>query len=251
MLADLPFPPPRLLILVDPLVEWPQKPSPGAERHFGNGKPSCHLTVDGPIEALHVFARRIGLRREWFQASPPASWPHYDLTPSKRALALEIGALAMPANHICAREDTWRAAAHDRDPRIDTSDDHECFPCAMVKDVGGFALADAAWQERVRKAKLAMALGTRHRAHGELLTLKIKASDLAHLDRDGFELMEQYATMLPEYEPREDPRRQERELAWKLRDVVMGWADRLTRHRGALAWGRGHEVIDLLRAALG
>lgn len=50
----------------------------------------CHLfTDDGNLQELHNFARRLGLRREWFQGG---RHPHYDLTTSKRRLAVKLGA---------------------------------------------------------------------------------------------------------------------------------------------------------------
>lgn len=79
------------MIFVDALVAWPFKAmGPGARRIFGSGKLSCHLVTDGPLEELHAFAVRIGLKREWFQDHPKL--PHYDLTPGRRALALANGA---------------------------------------------------------------------------------------------------------------------------------------------------------------
>ena len=98
-------------IIVDELQGWPQKAKSGG-RYFGSGKQSCHLMVEPDergqvdLEALHAFARRIGLRREWFQ---PLSWPHYDLTPQKRAEAVRLGAVFVPAREqalmrIAARE---------------------------------------------------------------------------------------------------------------------------------------------------
>ena len=51
---------------------------------------SCHLFADTEAE-LHVFARELGLKREWFQYH---NWlSHYDLTAGMRALAVERGAL--------------------------------------------------------------------------------------------------------------------------------------------------------------
>jgi len=65
-----------------------------------------HLIADDQAE-LHAFAARLGLRREWFQdptvngkfkAAPGSraaeNW-HYDVTASKRRLALELGAVAV------------------------------------------------------------------------------------------------------------------------------------------------------------
>ncbi len=50
---------------------------------------SCHLTTDGDLEELHTFAERLGLRRKWFQ---DGRHPHYDLTYTKRLIAIRLGA---------------------------------------------------------------------------------------------------------------------------------------------------------------
>ncbi len=84
--------------MVDELVVWPH-----AGRIFKKG--SSHLTTDGPIEELHAFAQRIGMKREWFQ--PHRVAPHYDLTPGRRAKALECGAVFVPI-----REQIKRRRAH-------------------------------------------------------------------------------------------------------------------------------------------
>jgi DNA polymerase-1 len=95
------------LIVVDPLIAWSHAPAPGAEKHFGNGKQSCHLCIfGGEAEELHTFAQRIGLRRSWAQVPPKASHLHYDLTPSKRREAIEEGALSVTREEIVA---LWRA----------------------------------------------------------------------------------------------------------------------------------------------
>jgi hypothetical protein len=51
------------------------------------------------IAELHEFAARIGLQRRWFQDKP---WPrqHYDVTETKRQLAIREGATSI----------TWREA---------------------------------------------------------------------------------------------------------------------------------------------
>lgn len=49
----------------------------------------CHLFADNENE-LHLFALEIGLRRSWFQDK---RYSHYDLTPSKRLLAVSKGAV--------------------------------------------------------------------------------------------------------------------------------------------------------------
>jgi hypothetical protein len=87
--------------MVDELQVWPTK-----IRCFKNG--SAHLTAD-TLEELHAFAKRLGLKREWFQEHWSA--PHYDLTPGKRARALELGAQFVPAKvQARARISARRAA---------------------------------------------------------------------------------------------------------------------------------------------
>lgn len=61
----------------------------------------CHMATDGDIEELHAMAERLGLRRSWFQRSP--SHPHYDLVPSKRVLALKLGAVAISTQELIRR----------------------------------------------------------------------------------------------------------------------------------------------------
>jgi hypothetical protein len=65
-----------------------------------------HLTAD-TREELHEFATRIGLQRSWFQEPkgvggkppPPGSLPaqawHYDVTESKRQVAINAGAIPL------------------------------------------------------------------------------------------------------------------------------------------------------------
>jgi len=50
----------------------------------------CHMWSDD-LEALHEMAAKIGMKREWFQNR--AGFPHYDLVPTRRAKALEFGAV--------------------------------------------------------------------------------------------------------------------------------------------------------------
>lgn len=61
---------------------------------------SCHLTADSD-EELHAFAQRLGMRRAWFQPHPLAN--HYDLTPSRRAFAVRLGALEVSAKEQARR----------------------------------------------------------------------------------------------------------------------------------------------------
>lgn len=85
-----------MTVYVDKLRAWPTMghTTGQARRHFGEGRESCHLLAGGldetNVDELHALAARIGMRRSWFQ---PLSWPHYDLTPSRRASAVRAGAV--------------------------------------------------------------------------------------------------------------------------------------------------------------
>lgn len=69
-------------VYVDALVVWSKRPP------WNRG--SCHLSAD-TLDELHAFALRLGLKRAWFQDH--VLLPHYDLVPSKRALAVTLGAI--------------------------------------------------------------------------------------------------------------------------------------------------------------
>lgn len=49
----------------------------------------CHMLADS-VEELLVMADKIGVDRKWFQA---LSHPHFDIALSKRALAVQHGAI--------------------------------------------------------------------------------------------------------------------------------------------------------------
>lgn len=56
----------------------------------GQAVKSCHLFTDGDLQELHAMARLIGMKRSWFQEH--STLPHYDLTESRRAAAVQAGA---------------------------------------------------------------------------------------------------------------------------------------------------------------
>lgn len=59
------------------------------------------MASDASRQELHEFAAHIGLKRAWFQEHP---WvPHYDLTPSKRKLAVLHGAKEVEGAQELAR----------------------------------------------------------------------------------------------------------------------------------------------------
>lgn len=65
----------------------------------------CHMMTDGDLEELHQFAKAIGLKQAWFQDKP--GYPHYDLKPRKRELAVKMGAVAVTSAELlkkCARK---------------------------------------------------------------------------------------------------------------------------------------------------
>jgi len=68
---------------------------------------SAHMIAD-TLGELHCAALAIGLRREWFQ---PSSFPHYDLTATRHARALEVGAKLVDRRELVAVIRRVRAAA--------------------------------------------------------------------------------------------------------------------------------------------
>lgn len=58
------------------------------------GMRMCHMIADTADE-LHAMADAIGIKRKWFQSPPRASFPHYDISSGKRALAIKAGAIEM------------------------------------------------------------------------------------------------------------------------------------------------------------
>lgn len=67
----------------------------------------CHMWADTLAELL-AMADAIGVRRKWLQQPPKASWVHFDICKSKRALALRRGAIETdrfgPAEHTARLE---------------------------------------------------------------------------------------------------------------------------------------------------
>jgi len=52
----------------------------------------CHMLADTESE-LHQMADQLGISRRWFQGQGKARYPHYDICKSKRALAVQLGAV--------------------------------------------------------------------------------------------------------------------------------------------------------------
>ena len=73
------------------------------------GKTWCHLVADSVAE-LHAFAKRLGLKRQWFQGG--SSYPHYDVTASMQQRALRMGALPADRRTIVECGRRMRAELH-------------------------------------------------------------------------------------------------------------------------------------------
>ena len=58
---------------------------------YGRMKMS-HMIADTP-EELHRMADQIGIKRRWYQGPGKASCPHYDVSKSRRQLAIQLGAV--------------------------------------------------------------------------------------------------------------------------------------------------------------
>jgi hypothetical protein len=90
----------------------------------------CHLTADTE-EELHAFAKKLGLRRSWYQGPDEHGdlW-HYDLTTGKRQRALQLGAQPVSVRQIVEKarsrtrpsRHTWRAAGNTQ----------QCATCHLI-----------------------------------------------------------------------------------------------------------------------
>ena len=57
-----------------------------------------HMMTNSNLDELHQFAKRIGLKREWFQNHP--IHPHYDISESKRKIAIQNGAIPISSEGL-------------------------------------------------------------------------------------------------------------------------------------------------------
>lgn len=97
-LTPLVFPPPvyvdhMMTCLVSAKWRWPK---------------ACHLFVDTTtdLDVLHDFAKRIGLKRAWFQNT---AMPHYDLNERRRSAAMAHGAIELDRRDTVMVLRRWRA----------------------------------------------------------------------------------------------------------------------------------------------
>ena len=91
----------------------------GARNGFGR-MVMCHMLADTPDE-LHAMADAIGMKRQWYQSPDKASFPHYDLSLTRRALAVAKGAkevtrqelnahMKRVRTELIAHGHTWKSA---------------------------------------------------------------------------------------------------------------------------------------------
>jgi hypothetical protein len=98
-----------MTVYVDDLEEWGtitgyhgEHAAQAARVGARHGHAWCHLFADlEDCEEIHAFARRLGLKREWFDRS------HYDLVPTKRARAIALGAVPLSCEEAAA---VWQKA---------------------------------------------------------------------------------------------------------------------------------------------
>lgn len=64
---------------------------------WGKWNGGAHM-LGTDLAELHGFAATIGLKRAWFQGG--GTFAHYDLTASKRVLAVQAGAVEIEAGEI-------------------------------------------------------------------------------------------------------------------------------------------------------
>lgn len=74
-----------MAILVDDALWWRH------ERHW------CHMVSDHSYDELHAFAQVLGVPERGFHRD------HYDIPVHVRAVALEMGALAVPSRELVRR----------------------------------------------------------------------------------------------------------------------------------------------------
>ncbi|MEO7083064.1 MAG: DUF4031 domain-containing protein [Gemmatimonadaceae bacterium] len=68
----------------------------------------CHMIADSPDE-LHRMATAIGLARRWVQF-PGTAREHYDISIETRAIAVQLGAVAVTRRELIMRIREKRAA---------------------------------------------------------------------------------------------------------------------------------------------
>lgn len=63
--------------------------------------------VADTLDELHAMAKSIGIQRKWFQNNK--DHPHYDLSQSKKRLAIENGAIEIDNRQLVELVRKWRS----------------------------------------------------------------------------------------------------------------------------------------------
>lgn len=71
----------------------------------------CHMLADTDDE-LHAMAARIGVARRWWQSPEKTSGSHYDIALSKRAMAVQAGAVEIMLRQAAAMNMRRRITGH-------------------------------------------------------------------------------------------------------------------------------------------
>lgn len=59
----------------------------------------CHMIADTDDE-LHEMAEKIGIQRKWFQCPPEHYYQHYDISLTKRKMAVSLGAVEITSREL-------------------------------------------------------------------------------------------------------------------------------------------------------
>jgi hypothetical protein len=72
-------------------------------RHPYRNMIMCHMWAD-TLDELLTMADQIGVARRWLQTPPKASWTHFDISISKKDMAIRLGAILTdrygPLEHV-------------------------------------------------------------------------------------------------------------------------------------------------------
>jgi hypothetical protein len=85
-----------MTILVDDLRRYPRAMFEGRPEGSAD-KLWCRVTSDEGEEELHAFARRVRIKRRWFQGD------HYDVTEGRRNIAVRLGAEEVSRKELVRR----------------------------------------------------------------------------------------------------------------------------------------------------
>lgn len=78
----------------------------------------CHLMAD-TVDELHAAALAVGLKRDYFQNLP--GFPHYDLTVTKRRVAVRLGAVQITCRDMVQRAADTYGLKNIIGPRLTTA----------------------------------------------------------------------------------------------------------------------------------